>query len=168
MGLVKYILLLLFVSPTLQAEWMVDFSRRQKDLVQMEKQQEVYKEEKKTVLDMVTDRQAPMQDLVIINTQKGFRPQTVQVKQNQRYRVHVVNVNKDNKNISFMLDAFSQHHGTYFGEEVVFEIEPRKEGLFDFQCPETDAKGQFVVYASDSPVESPLESIKMRRPASEK
>ena len=66
-----------------------------------------------------------------------------------------------------MLDAFSEHHGTYFGDEVVFEIEPRKEGLFSFQCPETLAKGKFVVYASDVPVESPLESIKLRRPASE-
>lgn len=163
-----FIILLFLFSSVVQAEWMVDFSRRQKDLVELEKQQEVYKEEKKSVLDMVTDRQAPMQDLVIINTLKGFHPQRVQVKQGQRYRVHVVNVNKENKNISFMMDAFSQHHGTYFGEEVVFEIEPRKEGLFDFQCPETDAKGQFVVYSSDSPIESPLESISIRRPASEK
>lgn len=157
----------LIMSLPASAEWMIDFSRRQKDLVEMEKKHIVYKQEKKSVLDMVTDRQAPLEDLVIINTGKGFHPQKVKVKRNQRYRVHVVNVNKEMKNVSFMMDAFSQHHGTYFGEEIVFEIEPRKEGLFDFQCPETSAKGQLVVFASDTPIESPLESIRLRRPASE-
>ena len=155
-----------FFSGSLRADWSVDFSRRQKDLVEMEKRVKIYKEEKKSVLDMLTDRQEPMQDLVIINTKEGFRPQRIQVKRHQRYRISVVNVNKGKKNISFMLDAFSQHHGTYFGEQVVFEIEPRKEGLFDFHCPETSSKGQLVVYASDNPIESPLESIKIRRPAS--
>lgn len=150
-----------------QAGWMIDFSRRQQDLVELERQKEVYKEEKKSILDMVTDRQEPMQDLVIIHTKDGYHPRRIQVKRNQRYRVHVVNVDKSQKNISFMMDAFSQHHGTFFGDEVVFEIEPRKEGLFDFKCPETMAKGQMIVYASDIPLESPLESIKLRRPASE-
>lgn len=155
------------ISSIAHADWMIDFSRRQQDMVELEKQQKVYVEEKKSVLDMVTDRQAAMQDVVIIHTEKGFQPKNIQVKRNQRYRIHVVNVNKKNKNVSFMMDAFSQHHGTYFGEEVVFEVEPRKEGLFDFQCPETLAKGQFVVFASDTPIESPLETIKLRRPASE-
>lgn len=149
------------------ADWGIDLSRRQRDLVEIEKQQQVYKEEKKSILDMVTDRQESMQDLVIINTEKGLLPGKIQIKRNQRYRVHVVNVNQRQKNLSFMLDAFSQHHGTYFGQPVVFEIEPRKEGIFDFQCPETGEKGQFVVFASDTPIESPLESIKLRRPASE-
>ncbi len=148
-------------------DWMIDFSRRQKDLMDLEKQKQIYKEEKKTVLDMVTDRQEPMQDIVIIHTKDGYQPKRIQVKRGRRYRVHVVNVNKNQKNVSFMLDAFSQHHGTYFGDEVVFEIEPRKEGLFDFQCPETKAKGQMVVYASEAPLESPLETIQLRRPASE-
>ena len=161
------ILLSLFLTSTTQADWLIDFSRRQNDLVEIEKKKEVYKQEKKSVLDMVTDRQAPLQDIVIINTREGFRPERIQVKRNQRYRVHVVNVNKENKNLSFMMDDFSQHHGTYFGEEIVFEIEPRKEGLFSFQCPETSAKGQVVVFASETPIESPLESIKLRRPASQ-
>ncbi len=148
------------------ADWKIDFSRRQQDLVELEKQKQIYQQEDKSVLDMVTDRQAPMQDLVIINTEKGFYPDRIQVKRDQRYRVHVVNVNHKNKNISFMFDAFSEHHGTFFGDPVVFEIEPRKEGLFDFQCPETKAKGQFVVFSSDEAIESPLESIPLRRPAS--
>lgn len=148
------------------ADWKIDFSRRQQDLVELERQKQMYQEEEKSVLDMVTDRQSPMQDIVIINTDKGFKPDRLQVKRDQRYRVHVVNVNQTKKNISFMFDAFSEHHGTFFGEPVVFEIEPRKEGLYDFQCPETKAKGQFVVFSSDEPIESPLESIPVRRPAS--
>jgi cupin superfamily acireductone dioxygenase involved in methionine salvage len=98
----------------------------------------------------------------MVFTLKKFRS-----KRGQRYRMHVVNVNESKKNLSFMMDAFSEHHGTYFGKEVVFEIEPRKEGLFTFHCPETQERGQIVVYASDAPVESPLESIRLRRPASE-
>ncbi len=148
------------------ADWKIDFSRRQQDMVELEKQKQIYEKEEKSVLDMVTDRQAPMQDPVIINTEKGFYPDRIQVKRDQRYRVHVVNVNQDKKNLSFMLDAFSEHHGTYFGEQIVFEIEPRKEGLFDFQCPETKAKGKFVVFTSDEAIESPLESVPIRRPAS--
>lgn len=161
------VILCLSFSWVSQADWGIDFSRRQQDLVDMEKQKKAYKEEKKSLLDMVTDRQQPMQDLVIMNTAKGFFPPRVQVKRNQRYRVHVINANKEQKNLSFMFDAFSEHHGTYFGEPVTFVIEPRKEGLFDFQCPETGVKGQFVVYASDTPIESPLETIRLRRPASE-
>ena len=162
-----FLLTILVVPHLLFAEWTIDFSRRQKDLVELEKQATIYKEEKKSILDMVADRQGPLLDLVIINTKEGFHPEKIRVKQNQRYRVHLVNVNKEKPNLSFMFDAFSQHHGTYFGEEVVFEIEPRKEGLFDFHCPETESRGQFVVFASDSPIESPLESIRLRRPASE-
>lgn len=161
------VLISIFFTTFSYGDWTIDFSRRQKDLMELERQKEIFKEEKKSILDMVTDRQETMQDIVIINTKEGFRPQKIQVKRNQRYRVHVVNVNQQHKNISFMLDAFSQHHGTYFGNEVVFEIEPRKEGLFDFKCPETLARGQFVVYASEVPLPSPLESIKLRRPASE-
>lgn len=167
MGRLVLLTFLLLTTSVSFADWNIDFSRRQKDLVEMERRQMVYKEEKKSILDMVTDRQESMQNIVIMNTAKGLVPDRIQVKRNQRYQVHIVNANKQNKNVSFMLDAFSQHHGTYFGEPISFEIEPRKEGLFDFHCPETGAKGQFVVYASDNPIESPLESIKLRRPASE-
>ncbi len=162
-----FVLFSMTLTTVAYGDWMIDFSRRQQDMVELEKQKQIYKEEKKSVLDMVTDRQEAMQDLVIIHTKEGYQPRRIQVKRGQRYRVHVVNVDKKQKNVSFMMDAFSQHHGTYFGDEVVFEIEPRKEGLFDFQCPETKAKGQIVVYASDVPLESPLENIKLRRPASE-
>ena len=166
----RTLILVIFISifsTVAYADWGIDFSRRQQDLIELEKQKQVYKEEKKSVLDMVTDRQAPRQDLAIIYTKDGWAPKNVQIKRGQRYRVHLANLNKKNKNLSFMMDAYSQHHGMYFGEEVVFEIEPRREGMFDFQCPETGEKGKFVVISSDSRIESPLDSIKLSRPASE-
>ena len=158
---------LILFSWTSVAGWDFDFSRRQKDMVDMEQQREVYKQESKSLLEIVTDRQAPMQDLVLMITKDGFVPEKIQVRSNQRYQVHVINANKQQKNLSFMLDAFSQHHGAYFGMPKTFIIEPRREGLFDFQCPETGAKGHFVVNASDIPIESPLKNIRLRQPASE-
>jgi hypothetical protein len=161
------VLIISFFAQGVAADWKIDFSRRQQDRIKMEKAQPVYKAENKSILDMVTERQAPIEDLVIINTKKGFFPARVNLKQNQRYRVHVVNVNEQQKNISFMMDAFSQHHGTYFGEPVVFEIEPRQQGLFDFRCPETAARGQIVINSELPVIESPMESIRLRQPASE-
>ena len=161
------ILAILLTVTTAHAEWKVDFSRRQQDLVDMEMKKEVYKKEKKSFLNMVLDRESPIQDLVIIHKNKKFYPENVQIRTNQRYRVHVVNVDKENKNVSFMLDAFSQHHGTFFGEDKDFIIEPRREGMFQFQCPETSAKGNMVVRSSNTPVDSPLQKIELRQPASE-
>lgn len=148
-------------------DWKVDFSRRQQDIRQKEVQEPVYQAKEKTLFDMVTQRQAPIEDLVIVNTEKGFLPSRVSLKKNQRYRVHVININREQKNLSFMMDAFSQHHGTYFGDKVVFEIEPRKQGLFDFHCPETAARGQIVINSEVPEIDSPLDAIRMRQPASE-
>lgn len=81
-----------------------------------------------------------------MNTDKGFVPATVRVKSGMNYRVHVVNINEDNKNISFVMDAFSEHHATYFGSLKTFNIRPKQQGVFTFQCPETSAQGKLVVY----------------------
>lgn len=150
-----------------QAEWKIDFSRRQKDMISTEKRLPSYEQPEKTLLEQVTEREAPTEDLVIMNTEKGLVPARVFLKPNQRYRMHVVNINQANRNLSFMMDDFSQHHGTYFGEHVSFEIEPRREGLYEFRCPETGAVGQVVVNSEQPQIESPLESLKLRQPASE-
>ena len=165
------------------AEWKIDFSRRREQLLQEEKRHSVsYKKQQRGLasvvenntvsdenqtgfLDMAFDRQGPQQELVIMHNEQGFFPPNLRVNKNQRYKVHVVNVSKKSKNVSFMLDAFSQHHGTFFGEPVSFVIEPRKEGLYKFQCPETAAIGQLVVTGTN-PVESPLQNIELRQPAS--
>lgn len=97
--------------------------------------------------EKVVDRQ----EVVILNTGKGFVPASVPLRKGVHYLVHLVNVNKDSKNVSFMLDAFDQHHSTYFGEIKSFPLDPDKEGVFEFQCPETSAEGRMVVYGPVAP-----------------
>ena len=161
--------LIIFISTlSLQAyaEWKFDFSRRNKDIKEMEKQSDINKKENRSFLDMVFEKQAPTQEIVLLHTANGFMPQHLQVKKNQRYKVMVVNVDKQSKNVSFMFDAFSEHHGTYFAEPVTFLIEPRKEGMYQFSCPETAAKGQLIVTGLKNPIDNPMERVEIRKPAS--
>jgi hypothetical protein len=86
------------------------------------------------------------QELVILNTATGFIPNAVRVRKGVHYTIHVVNVNEAKKNVSFMLDAFDQHHATYFGKIKTFDVDPDKEGVFEFQCPETSGVGRLIVF----------------------
>ena len=63
------------------------------------------------------------------------------------YTLYVVNVNSKEKNVSFMLDAFSEHHAIFYGHIKSFQITPKKDGVFSFQSPETGAEGRMVVFA---------------------
>jgi hypothetical protein len=58
-----------------------------------------------------------------------------------------VNVNEKEKNVSFILDGFSEHHATYYGKIKSFRLEPKKEGVYSFQSPETSAEGKLVVFS---------------------
>jgi len=182
-------LALLFIVQSATAGWKLDFSRRRAEIKEREKWQShsyknrkmnkrsvrgiasldeqyttVPKKEEAAFLENILDRQAPAQEIVIMHTNDGFFPKNMQIYKNRRYKVHVVNVADSNKNVSFMLDSFSQHHGTYFGKPVSFTVEPRQEGLFPFQCPETGAKGNLVVTHSSEPIPSPLKGLKERKP----
>ena len=44
-----------------------------------------------------------------------------------------------------MLDAFSEHHATFYGKIKSFVIRPQKEGVYKFVSPETAAQGKLVV-----------------------
>lgn len=103
-------------------------------------------EASKGVFDQLFDAGEPVQEIVILNTDKGFVPSTVRVRKNSRYKISVVNVNEKEKNISFILDGFAEHHATYFGKVKTFALTPNKEGVFSFQSPETAAEGKLVVY----------------------
>lgn len=94
-------------------------------------------------------------DIVILHTEEGFVPDTLQLRKDVRYRVRVVNVHPRQKNASFILDSFSEHHATYFGELRSFEIHPRTEGIFAYQSPETGAQGKLVIFSAPG-VESRL------------
>ncbi len=122
-------------------------------------------EPSKGMFDQLFDAKAePVQEIVILNTEKGFVPNTVRVRKNSRYKITVVNVNEKEKNISFILDGFAEHHATYFGKVKTFSLTPNKEGVFSFQSPETAAEGKLVVYA---PPINVRETTTVRAPASD-
>lgn len=171
--------LICLIAPLAHADWSIDFSRRnfktrQSDLnapahpsgrqpasveaaptesAVIDTVQEP--EAKKGLLDTFFDSGEPIQDLVILLTEKGFVPSTVRVRKGGRYKVHVVNVNEKEKNVSFMLDGFSEHHATYYGKIKVFVLEPKKEGAFSFQSPETSSEGRLIVFNPQIGVRAP-------------
>lgn len=132
--------------------WEIDLSRRVKHL--KTPQLENPSVEQEPTLLPVTTLLSPRsisnhydvaQDIVILNTESGFIPKTLSLKQNTKYRVHVVNVNSQEKNVSFILSSFDQYHGTYFGLVKSFEVTPTQDGVFTYQCPETSQEGRMVV-----------------------
>jgi hypothetical protein len=112
-------------------------------------------ETKKSMFDSVFGANEPVQEIVILNTEKGFVPSSVHVRKNGHYKIHVVNVNEKEKNVSFILDGFSEHHATYYGKIKTFTLEPKKEGVFSFQSPETAAEGRLVVFSPQMSVRAP-------------
>ncbi|MFK8138622.1 MAG: hypothetical protein AB8E15_09705 [Bdellovibrionales bacterium] len=167
------LLLLGFFITESALAWSIDLSRRRKELQRSE-----------ASIPMVTKKQGdflkkvfpvhPRQEIVILNTESGFVPDTVRVKKGGKYKVHVVNINKENKNVSFIMDDFGEHHGTFFGKVKSFEIDAKNIGVFSYQCPETAFDGRFVVM-SDKTIPKPqklpspteLGSTTLRTPASE-
>ncbi len=87
----------------------------------------------------------PTKEIVILNTETGFIPEKIRVKKGEAYKVHVVNLNMKEKNVSFLMDSFTQSHNTVFGIKKSFNIEPQVEGIYSFQCPETGLQGQLIV-----------------------
>ena len=136
-----------FFSQVHVKAWDVDLSRRSKDL---ETQSKVFNkpvQETSTVnpLESVMEATTPSQEIVIMNTNSGFIPETVRVKKGSTYKFHVINVNDKDKNVSFMLDAFNEHYGTYFGQPKSFVLTPKVDGVFTFFCPETAKTGHLVI-----------------------
>jgi hypothetical protein len=109
----------------------------------------------KGVFDTLFDAGEPVQDIVIMQTDKGFVPASVRVRKNGRYKIHVVNVNEKEKNVSFILDGFSEHHATYYGKIKTFTLEPKKEGAYSFQSPETSAEGRLIVFNPEISLRAP-------------
>lgn len=91
----------------------------------------------------------PTKQIVILNTEAGFVPDKVRVKKGEAYKVHVVNINMREKNVSFIMDSFTQSHNTVFAVEKSFNIEPQVEGIYSYQCPETGVQGQLIVVKDD-------------------
>ena len=144
-----------FVHVTVKA-WDVDFSRRQSEIEKARIPASVPQPKKEDgifsgVSNLFADPATPSADIVILNTPTGFVPETIKVKKGSGYRIHVVNVNEAAKNVSFILDAFGEHHGTFFGKERSFSLNPKIEGIFSFVCPETSKQGRFIVVDDRKP-----------------
>ncbi|WP_374001350.1 cupredoxin domain-containing protein [Bdellovibrio bacteriovorus] len=144
------VLCLLLLSSVANA-WEVDFSRRQVEFNKVKNEDRlpasVQEDQSVNILSKVFDSVEPTQDIVIMNTDKGFVPEQVRLKKGGNYRVHIVNVNSKEKNVSFVLDAFSEHHNTVFGEQKTFFVNPKTDGIFSYQCPETAVQGKFIIYS---------------------
>lgn len=138
-----------FVHVSVKA-WDVDLSRRSQDLKKLKVSgpapvETLGAKEEKSLLSGVFSSLEPVQEIVVLNTEKGFVPENLQLRVGGSYKIHVVNVNEKERNVSFILDAFAEHHGTYFGQPQTFELAPKVEGIFSFQCPETAKQGRIVV-----------------------
>lgn len=131
--------------------WEIDMSRRQLEFSEVKEvdQSSRVQNAETSVFESLFDSTGATQDIVILNTEKGFVPETITLRKNQMYRFHVVNVNEKNKNISFKFDAFSENHNTVFGKPKVFQVQPKQDGIFSFHCPETELKGKVVIINSD-------------------
>ena len=86
-------------------------------------------------------------DIVIVQTETGFVPESINLQKIQVYQIHIVNLNHKEKNVSFLMDSFSQSHNTVYGNIKSFKINPNIEGVFSYQSPETGAAGTVVVVA---------------------
>ncbi|MCB0351469.1 MAG: cupredoxin domain-containing protein [Bdellovibrionales bacterium] len=165
--------LILFISLSLMpmklyADWNVDFTRRQNQMAkpaQMDMQPDVKvdRAEEKNIFDRAFNTVVPAQEIVILNTEQGFVPSTVRVKEGAQYKIVVVNVNEKSRNVSFVLDSFSEHHATFYGKLKSFYISPKKEGVYTFMSPETSAQGRLVVH----PGIEMNSNLDVRLPASE-
>ena len=148
---IKLILFTLFSFSSLKVKaWEVDFSRRKIDFQSVQDQSRLPASQESTenlsLVEQIFDPQEIPQDIVILATEKGFIPDEVRLKKNGTYRIHVVNVNSERKNTSFVLDAFSEFHGTPYGTQKTFQVIPKKEGVFAFTSPEVGLRGKLVIY----------------------
>ena len=135
---------------TLQIKaWEIDMSRRQLEFTEVKEVDQSGKNINSggtgSVFETIFEPTGVTQDIVILNTEKGFVPETVTLRKNQVYRFHVVNVNEKNKNVSFKFDAFSENHNTVYGKPKEFQVQPKQDGIFSFHCPETELKGKVVI-----------------------
>lgn len=144
----------LFFFGTLQIKaWEIDLSRRQLEFTEVKEVDQsvrsIQSAETTRVFESMFEPAGATQDIVILNTDKGFVPETITLRKNQVYRFHIVNVNEKNKNVSFKFDAFSENHNTIFGKPKEFQVQPKQDGVFSFHCPETETKGKVVIINSD-------------------
>ena len=150
------------VQVKVHADWGVDLSRRQVEFQKVENTRmpvsvvsvnPTVNTEEKTgttteVVEAIKRAVSPVEiskDIVIVQTETGFVPDSINLQKGVTYQIHVVNLNTKEKNVSFLMDSFSQTHNTVFGNMRSFKITPSIEGVFSYQSPETGASGTVVI-----------------------
>ncbi len=149
-----FIKIVFFTLVGVQAQsWDVDMSRRTLDFDRVSDQNRLPASAKTESpgfsVEALIPSNLPVQDIVILNTDKGFIPEKVVVRKGEVYKIHLVNVHSEKKNISFILDDFAESHSTPFAKEKKFELKPKKAGEFSFHCPETSFHGRLIVIESE-------------------
>lgn len=145
-----------FAQVKVHAEWQVDLSRRQTDFSRVEevrmpasqmnsKSKEESNAELLATLKGMMNPVEPSLEIAILQTENGFIPSYINVKKNEVYKIHIVNLNSKEKTASFLLDAFSVTQSTVYGVVKTVMIQPKLEGVFDFTSPETGFSGRLVV-----------------------
>ncbi len=133
--------------------WEIDFSRRQLDFQKVEDHDRmpasVTTKESPGLLSQVFDSTEPSQDIVITNTENGFVPKTLRLRKGGNYKIYIVNINPKEKNVSFVMDAFSESHNTVFANMRSFTISPKQSGTFSYLCPETAEQGKLIIYSDE-------------------
>jgi hypothetical protein len=161
----KLFISLFLLSSLVHADWKVDLSRRGQETRTQDLREPASSDApivvdpvqaKPGFFDSVFESGQTAGEIVVLNTDKGFVPSTIRVKKGLAYQIHVVNVNEKEKNVSFVLDSFSEHHATFYGKIKTFVIRPQKEGVFKFVSPETSAQGKLVVFPGGNGPENRL------------
>lgn len=153
---------ILLLGSKMQA-WEVDFSRRANDLATKSSDVVAWPSAPKIGDEFLAESPLKQmftsldvgQVIALLQTEEGFVPNTLRLKRDTTYKIHIVNVNEKFKNTSFILDAFGQSFGTYFGKTKSFELAPKVSGTFTFISPETGAQGKIIVF-SDKETSTPL------------
>lgn len=140
------------------AEWKIDLSRRSQSTRTQDLRDgaddatiQIEPNNKKNFFESLFEAGQIAQEIVVLNTERGFVPSTLRLKKGLAYQIHIVNVNDKEKNVSFVLDSFSEHHATFYGKIKSFTIQPQKEGVYKFVSPETSAQGKVVVFTGEAP-----------------
>lgn len=157
-------------------DWSIDWSRRQVDFDKVQNQDRrptseinqsplgFLSEEIVGVVERSTQTYEVADEIVILNTENGFVPAHLKLRKDRQYKISIVNVNAKEKNVSFIMDAFSEMHSTFFGHVRTLTIVPKVDGVFTYQCPELNYEGQITVYSGKGtpPPELRLKSAEVK------
>src|SRR4051812_27578223 len=113
---ISSVLLILILFSLESSAFELDLSRRRKKTIDQSESKvpSSVSPQKNAVTEFFSGSETK-QEIVILNTEKGFVPTRLSLKKGVLYTIHIVNVNIKEKNVSFILDAFSEHHSTFYG-----------------------------------------------------